>query len=402
MFDVYFWSVILFFTILGILIYRNKKNLEFHGIVIMKKWKSGRNLIKKVADISPRFWNALSLIFVVASFGIMVLGTYLILVSSGMVLGRIITRPAIQIILPIPQSQPINGTGFIGVPFWFWILVVPFVMFPHELAHGIMARVNGVKIKSVGLIQVLIFSGAFVEPSERDINKSSYLSRLKIFSAGSMANITISIFLLLLSRYLLWPLMIPSGVLIYDVIDGSGAQMAGIEPGIVIEKIDGVEISVDYNDFTASYSYLMSSGNLTNENIDSLSTMLTISEVLGNYEPGDTIQLSSSEGMYDLTLSGRPENSTIPYMGIMGKGIRSDDFTIEFLFPLTWWLTTMSYFVAIFNLLPIHPLDGGLMIETVTEKFFEGKHKKITKIITMIIISLLIFNFVGPYIMTLF
>ncbi len=171
--SVYFWSVVAFFAILAVLIYRDRKKIEFHNYVLaMRKTKRGRHFIYRVADASPRFWKALSTVAVIAAFGLMAYGIYIILLSTQLIFAEIITVPALQLILPVPQAQPVSGFGFIGVPFWFWILIVPFVLFPHEFAHGIIARVNKVRIKSVGLIQLLIFSGAFVEPDENQIKKS--------------------------------------------------------------------------------------------------------------------------------------------------------------------------------------------------------------------------------------
>ncbi len=399
--DFYFWSVVLFFSILGIMIYRDRKNLEFHKIMVIKRSKKGRKLIQNVASSSPRFWNAVSLIFVIAAFVFMIYGTYLLSTSTYLVLNGMITKPAIQFILPIPQSQPINGTGFIGVPFWFLILTVPFVMFPHEFAHGVIANVNKIKIKNVGLMQVLIFSGAFVEPDERDLKKAKLLPKLKVFSSGSMTNLTIAILLLLASRYLLWPAAVPTGVLVTDVIKNSGAELAGLEPGMLIQEIDGKVLKVDYDEFTLSYTYLLMSGNITSENINSVSTMVSVGEILENYEPGQTMEIIADNEYYYVKLSGRPENSTIPYIGISGDGIRTNDFMSEFLFPFTWWLTTLSYFVAVFNLLPIYPLDGGLMIEAVAEKY-TGKHaKRLTSAVTILTIFMIIFNFIGPSIISM-
>jgi membrane-associated protease RseP (regulator of RpoE activity) len=68
----------------------------------------------------------------------------------------------------------------------------------------------------------------------------------------------------------------------------------------------------------------------------------------------------------------------------------------EFVFPLVWWLTTLSQLVAIFNLLPIYPLDGGLMVEAVAEEVSKKHAKKIVKIVTSLVLALLVFNFVGP------
>jgi len=396
--DVYFWSVVAFFAILAVLIYRDRKKIEFHNYVLaMRKTKRGRHFIYRVADASPRFWKALSTVAVIAAFGLMAYGIYIILLSTQLIFAEIITVPALQLILPVPQAQPVSGFGFIGVPFWFWILIVPFVLFPHEFAHGIIARVNKVRIKSVGLIQLLIFSGAFVEPDENQIKKSDLMSKLRIFSVGSIANISIALVFIILTKYLLWPSFVPTGVVITDVIEGSGAEAAGLRPGMVLQEMGENEVNVDYDAFSATYGYLLFTGhNMTSENIWAFSTRLEVGSVISEFEPGQTINVRADDVSYDLTLSGRPENSSLPYMGIMASADSNNEFMFEFVFPLLWWLTTLSYFIAIFNLLPIYPLDGGLMVEAVAEKFSRRHAKRIVKGITMAVLLILIFNFLGP------
>lgn len=404
MFDVYFWSVIVFLAVLAALIYRDRKNLEFHNYVLaMRRTKRGRNFIYHVADASPEFWKFLSTVAIVAAFGFMAYGLYLILLSSQLVVSKIITVPAIQFILPVPQAQPISGFGFIGVPFWFWILIVPFVLFPHEFAHGIIARANKIKIKNVGLIQFLIWSGAFVEPDEKQIKKSSLVNKLRVYSVGSIANITIALVFIILAKYLIWPFFVPTGVLITEVDKGGAAELAGLKSGMVLQKINNTKVNVGYDIFALTYGYLLFKGyNLTSENVKDFSTRLEVGVILDELEPNQTIEVRADGNTYDLKLSGRPENSSLPYMGIVASAISNNDFMFEFMFPLIWWLTTLSQFVAIFNLLPIHPLDGGLIIEAVAEKISKRHAKRIVKIVTIVILSILVFNFIGPTIISSF
>ncbi len=404
MFDMYFWSVVVFFAILVALIYKDRKKVEFHAYVLaMRKTKRGRGFIYRIADASPRLWKILSTIAVIAAFGVMAYGLYLLFLSSQLIITKAITIPAIQFILPVPQAQPISGTGFIGVPFWFWILIVPFVLFPHEFAHGLIARVTKVKIKTVGLIQLLIWSGAFVEPDEKQLKKSKLINKLRIFSVGSIANISIALVVILLTQYLLWPFVVPTGVMITGVVEGSGADAAGLEPGMVIQEIGGNNVNVDYDTFVAVYGYSLFRGyNLTSSDLKGFSSRVEVGAIINQFEPNQTIKVQADDTVYDLTLSGRPENSSLPYMGIVASTAGDNDVMFEFTFPLIWWLTTLSQLVAIFNLLPIYPLDGGLMVEAVAEKLNRKHAKTIVKIVTIAMLALLIFNFVGPSIISSF
>lgn len=402
--DMYFWSVIVFFSILVAMIYRDRKKMEFHSYVLaMRKTKRGRHLIDRVAQASPKLWKGLSTVAIVAAFGFMAYGLFLILWSTQLIFAKVITVPAIQFILPVPQAQPISGMGFIGVPFWFWVLIVPFVLFPHEFAHGIIARVAKVRIKTVGLMQFLIWSGAFVEPDEKQIKKSKLINKLRIFSVGSIANISIVLVLVLLTQYVLWPFFVPAGIAITEVVEGSSADVAGLDAGMVLQEIEGTDVNVGYDVFVATYGYLLFKGyNLTSEDLKDFSSRLKMTIVLNEFEPNQTIKVRADGALYDLTLSGRPENSTLPYMGVVAATVSKNDFMFEFMFPLIWWLTTLGQLVAIFNLLPIYPLDGGLMIEVVAEKINKKYAKRIVRAVTIVVLAILIFNFVGPAIISNF
>jgi membrane-associated protease RseP (regulator of RpoE activity) len=406
MFDVYFWSVAAFFAVLVALIYRDRKNLEFHKfrnvpVMVMKKTTRGKKLLDRVALSSPtvtKIWNVLATISILVAFAAMVYGMYMITLSAYYVLIGEIDVPAVQFVLPIPQSQPITGMGFIGVPFWFWILIIPFVLFPHEFAHGVIARANGIRIKTVGLIQLLIWPGGFVEPDERQIKRSSLMKQLRIFCIGSIANITISVVIISLAHYLLWPAFIPEGILLTDVVEGSGAEAAGLKPGMVIQEIAGSEINVDYGDFSLIYNVLLFRGNITTDNFKGLSTSVEIRRALIDTEPGQTIAIRADNSVRQLTLSGRPENASLPFIGIEATIVTKNDTMIEFTFPLIWWLTNIALLVALFNILPIYPLDGGLMVEAIAKRLNKKYAKKITMGITLLVTAVLVFSFIWPII----
>ncbi len=403
MLDMYFWSVVAFFSILGYLIYKDRENLEFDKIIVIKRTERGKDLLDKIANLNPRFWKTISTIGIIVAFGFMIAGTYMIIISSQLILDQSITKSPMQLIIPIPTSQPVNRSIFIGIPFWFWILVVPFVLFPHEFAHGVIARANDVKIKTVGLIQLLIWSGAFVEPDEKELEKSGYLKQLRIFSAGSITNISIAIIVMMLTQYLIWPFFVTDGIVIKDVFENSSAELYGLKPGTKIVKIDETDMDVGYQIFSAGYGHLLfQGGNTTAEYLEDFSAGVKLSHVLSEMEPNQTIKITTADGhIHNFKMGSRPDNSSLPYMGVSVTTEIKNKFMTEFMFPLLWWLSTISYFVAITNLLPVYPLDGGLMVKSIiSEKFDDEKTDKIIKIVTSIMLILLIFNFIGPSIIS--
>ena len=125
----------------------------------------------------------------------MFLMTYILLQS----ITTIVEAPQVSIILPGVEMP--GSTIF--VPFGYGILALATVIIVHEFSHGILSRTEGIKIDSIGLLLFTILPGAFVEPDEEELKESSKLSRLRVYGAGSMANITLAVIAILLCGILI-------------------------------------------------------------------------------------------------------------------------------------------------------------------------------------------------------
>ncbi|NIO44473.1 MAG: hypothetical protein GTN36_02865, partial [Candidatus Aenigmarchaeota archaeon] len=228
MIDPYLLSVIIFFSFLAVLIYRDRKNIDFKYVIIMRRTKRFRDILDRIAKKSISFWKTVGTIAFIVCLLSMAFGIYQILNSAYLVYIGLIKEPAIQVVLPFPFEQGVSGPGFIGIPFWFWIIAVATILIPHESFHGIISRTENIKLKDVGLILMLLqyitipvviiyfiytqtfdlilflvalsFSipGAFVEPDEKQLKKSKLMTKLRVFSAGSFINIVIGILIVLL------------------------------------------------------------------------------------------------------------------------------------------------------------------------------------------------------------
>ena len=130
----------------------------------------------------------------------------------------------------------------------------------HEGAHGIVGVLEKIDIKTGGFaIFIALFAG-FVEPDEEQFSKAKKISRLRLIGAGPTSNV---IFAFVLGAILLTnpffavvlggvPLAEPlvgvfygsaeDGVLVLSVIDGGGAQQAGIQENDINIKVDDVDI----------------------------------------------------------------------------------------------------------------------------------------------------------------
>jgi len=249
MIDLYLLSVIIFFLILAILIYRDRKNIDFKYVLFMRRTKRFRNILDKIAKKSILFWKIVGTIAFLVCLFFMINGTYTMFDVAYKVSIGVITQPALSIALPIPSEQMVVGPGFIGIPFWFWIIVVATILIPHEAFHGIIARAEKIRLKDVGLLLLAIFPGAFVEPDEKQLKKSKLMTKLRIFSAGSFINIVIGLLVIFLVQHLIWSSNV-YGILITSVNETSPAAEIGLKPGMVVESIDNKEMNMGFNDYS--------------------------------------------------------------------------------------------------------------------------------------------------------
>ncbi len=204
------WFIIslIFWILVALLAYllRNRKEAAylFFPLLAMFKTKKLNNLIKKISRRAPKFWKIFWTIGIFVSFGFTIFAFYFFFANFI----NLIINPRIeQAVVPLIPGVTID------LPLLFYlILPLLFILTTHEFAHGIAASVDGVDIKSTGVLGAgfffIIGFGAFVEVDERELNSIKFHrnTRLRIAAAGTYINsITAGIaFILLLS----FPLMI--------------------------------------------------------------------------------------------------------------------------------------------------------------------------------------------------
>ena len=376
------WYYLIAFILIWILSLTFKKQLSNHGFeiefpVIMWKTKRLTGFIDRIVKISPKFWRWFMNFGIVICYIAMFLMTYLLLQS----ITTIVEAPQVSIILPGVEMP--GSTIF--VPFGYGILALATVIIVHEFSHGILSRTEGIKIDSIGLLLFTILPGAFVEPDEEELKESSKLSRLRVYGAGSMANITLAVIAILICSAIS-TMVIPhdfseDGIEINRVVEGSPADGI-LKEGMVLKAID-------------------------NKSIDSPTDYMSI---VSNTTPNTNLSISTDEGEYILTLDKNPNNQSRGYIGIQAQKHYEIDPDVSnvwgntlpwvwfSIFELFQWIFLLNLGVGLFNLLPMKPLDGGHMLEILLSyKLKEETYKPIVKavsiILAIIIISSIIFSF---------
>lgn len=399
MIDAYALSTIAFLVLIGILVFKKRDQIEFNYLLIMYRTKRFRGTIDKIAQAYPRFWRFVGIIGIVTSFLFMLFGVNMILASSNAVISGLVREPALKFIIPTVSSETTTGAGFIGIPFWFWIVTVTAVLIPHEFFHGIMSRVDKVRLKNVGLLLFAIIPGAFVEPDENQLKKQKLITKLRVFSAGAFINIAIGIILILLINSLVWGSVVHSGLVITEVVKETPADKAGLHEGMLIDSIAGTTYDLNF------FDYSLATVNLPNSTTDNMPNNLgtaLLYVTMFQHKPGENITIVAEEKNYTFTLSQHPDIENFPYMGIKTKlNTERSDLFANF-FPLIAFISVLSIAIGVFNLLPLYPLDGGLMAEAVFERISKKHGKKINMGLTYFMLLLILFLFAGPYVMNLF
>lgn len=373
------WYYIIAFILIWmiVLIFKNKLvnyGLEIEFPLLMWKISRFRGFINRIANISPKFWKWFMNIGIVISFGLMIFITYSLLYS----LQTLFETPSVSIIIPgveIPGSP-------IYIPLGYGLFGLATVLIVHEFSHGILARVEKINIKSIGLLLFTILPGAFVEPDEEELHNSSRISKLRVYCAGSMANITLAtialIFTIFISSFAIPAAFDNNGMEIVKVMDNSPAEGV-LKEGMVIESIDNHKIN-NYSDYVS---------------------------IASNYKPDQNVTISTDSGSYTFELDKHPDNSSKGYVGIQtnihyeisnetNKIFGSQIPWVLFnLLELFKWIFFLNLGVGSFNLLPIKPLDGGHMLETLLSYKVSKKHyKPVMKIISIVLVAIILFSII--------
>lgn len=415
-FFIYDLSFLIAFCIfLIIFLFRRRKKLKREGILILYRTKLGIKIINCISKKYKKFLHALEPIVVFCGYILMLGMLYLVfqLLYIFIRFPEFIKAIKIPPLMPlIPYIPKIFKIDFLP-PFYFtyWIIVLAIAAVSHEFSHGIFARIKKVKIKSTGFAFLGPFTGAFVEPDEDKVKKLKPKKQLAFLSAGTFANIIVTVFFFFIMWLFFISVFTPSGVVFntytLSLINQSDIKLA--EENLFVNLNDGLNLTKVYVQGQAYY--------VENEDLDSDKTLILAYEdapalraglagviiefdgekiktnqdlklQLENKRPGDEVSVKTlfdeSIKEYEIELGERPDDKEQAYLGIslvktdslsfLGK-IRSrvlffkDPNTyykpkfaenlMVFIYNLLWWIVFINFSVALVNMLPLGIFDGG-------------------------------------------
>lgn len=198
--NIYIYDItflVLFTLAVVIFLYIKRKNLKRDGWAWLYPTKVGVKFIDYVGGKYKKTLTVLSYISVICGYLLMASMVYMLytLVKVYLFQPKIVQALKIPPILPlIPYVPEIFKLNFLP-PFYFtyWIIAIAVIATCHEFSHGIFARRYGVKVKSTGFGFLGPLLLAFVEPDEKQMQKKPKFQQIAILSAGTFANILLTI-----------------------------------------------------------------------------------------------------------------------------------------------------------------------------------------------------------------
>ena len=273
------------------------------------------------------------------------------------------------------------------LPWHYALISLIITIIVHEAGHGIVARVYNVKLESTGIVLFFIVPvGAFVNIERNELEKTPLKHTSAILTAGALTNIIlagISLFGLYLVISTLSPLPISgeeeSGVSIIGVNEGSLAEKIGLTEGSVIQTISGQNIRSIEDLRKILQSNLGKTIDITwkdtdnNEKRGLVSLPISIDTnkgilgvTLNNPAPDPKVVLDRYKSFFStnpLSLLPPPTlaETFVPYSDLMADKYDSNIFGSSYpiVANMLFWIWFINFNVAIFNALPIGPLDGG-------------------------------------------
>ena len=442
-----FFFIVFFYILIVFILHRkgvlNRYGISFYGPALLLRTKKGRGFLKKIAK-RKRFWKSFGNFGIVFCFIMMVLIVALLIFNAWTVLGftpeQIESLPGIEFGLVLPGINPILPLEYVV----YIVLALIIAVISHEFSHGILTFASKLKVKSLGVLYLIIPLGAFCEPDEEQLRKTKVSNRMRVFAAGPTANFAVVLITLLLFSFVFMSAVnFAEGVDIMYVGEDTPAEEIGLSTGMVLTNINNTRI-INISDFSSALgntnagqkiniSYVKQEKTYTKNVIlaDKYNFTKNVSHLgkgyLGvgpNFYRGF---LTAIKNPFIQFPDGFILLYALPILGYFwGYNPIASPFTDSYiitgplgLIPMDifwavvsalYWIFWLNLAVAIFNVLPILPLDGGFLFNDAIGSFIkrfkknltEEQREKIVKNISLVTSLMILFIFLFPWLLKYF
>jgi membrane-associated protease RseP (regulator of RpoE activity) len=340
-------------------------------------------LIDRIARLNHSFWSYLFDLGIIICLGFLFLS--LALFTINLIRLAIIPETA-EAIAP---AIPLVTIGVDSLP--YFLIAVLVIAIIHEFAHGIAARVEQVNLKSTGIFLFLFFLGAFVEPDEKEIQKSSKRTKMRIFAAGATCNLFSSLIFFIILIPSIFGLLIspvysssPEGAVIVSIYPDSPAEAAGLKSGWGIQEI-----------FYENNTYIIKNQGSLRE---ALSSIKENKNITFYFHKHNEITFRTGERPKELQ---QDVNDSKGFIGITYWNYYPPHFNISSLLPyhlfvICFFILALGFILALVNLLPIPMLDGDKLLQNFLE-YVRPDMLQYFNYIRFFALLVLLLNFIGTF-----
>lgn len=354
-----------------------EKGLKVGPLYFVYKTTLLNRTLGRFARKMRRVWRVFFSMGAAVGVGMLVLIVFQLVRNAFNLVYRTREAGPVQVLLPIP------GLTMRWEIFPYVIVALCVLVITHEGAHAIASLVEGISLKSSGVFLAAAIPGGLVELDDEKLDKSPYSTQLRVFAAGSSANMAVSlIFLLLMANFALtispFYTIVPSGVLVGGTTKGYPAEIAGIQAGDIIQGIDETRIA----------------------NLDGLRAYMA------QVKPGSTVTISTSRGELGLVTAPDPNNGTHAVLGVTQLtdhivysprlSFLSSDLPRQ-LYNVEFWIYFVTVNVALINMLPLFPLDGDRFLIALLGSLGVRNGKMIRSAMSAFSFAILALNLVLSY-----
>jgi membrane-associated protease RseP (regulator of RpoE activity) len=446
-----FFSILFAYFILVFILHKKgileKYKISLYGPGLLIRTKKGVNFLKKISG-KKRFWKAYGSFGIVFCFIVMIVMIFFFVWQFILYMGLDLTPaqkaelPGPEFALVLPGINPILPME----TFFYVIFALIVAIIVHEFSHGILTFASDLKVKSMGLLYLIIPIGAFVEPDEDQLKKTKISKRMRVFAAGPLANFVMVLITFCLFSFVFMASLQPvaDGVVIVSTSDDSPADRHAFQQGMIITSINETPVST-YEDFF----YVMNTTNAGQE------------VEIEYYWHGNFTKKINLSDKYEEYQKRYPEINNISYMGKGYIGIRPESqnlylqvlqnpfgynaplrFFILITLPVIgyfegynpivspftesyeitgplgalppeifwgivnalYWIFWLNLMVGLFNVIPMVPLDGGFLfadyiraiVKKIKKEISEEKLDKIVKNVTLVVSLIILFLVIFP------
>jgi len=364
---VIFWIAL---YLAGYFFHLEKHGLEVKPAYFMYKSEKLRRLLDKASKRRHFFWKTFSNVSVAFASGLMIFSIYFL--ANNLL--KFVYPVEVGGAVPVIPVLPVITIRLYWLPYFFAAIAV--VVLTHEFAHGIIARLEKIPVKSAGIFMVFVFFGGFVEQDEEGFEKVSTVSKLRMVAVGSSTNLITSLLVLLLLTGLYAP---ASGILIYQTTENGPIANAGLQQWDAIFAVNGTIMSTisDFGEF-------MRQNNVT---------------------PGQTLILKTNKGDKVIQTATGPDGKAIIGLDLSSylldyprPRIPLEYYSAIHLYMTLFWLHLISVSVAIFNMLPLYPFDGEKFLYCSLKKIVKKRHHEARIVFNAICLGLIAINMAMSFI----